>query len=67
MSHPFNENLLRVKRLTNEMLALADDGDQHRDDATCGVLYGILRDTAYRLRKLADEECEQHKRSGKWK
>jgi hypothetical protein len=67
MSHPFNENLLRVKRLTNEMLALADDGDQHRNDSTCGVLYGILRDMAYRLRKLADEECEQHKHLGKWK
>lgn len=66
MSSIFNENLRRVKRLTNEMLALADEGDQERSDTNCGVLYGILRDMAYRLRKLTEQECEQHKKAGKW-
>jgi hypothetical protein len=66
MSQPFNENLRRVKRLTNEMLALADEGDQSRVDPSCGVLYGILRDMAYRLRQLTDQECEKHKEAGKW-
>jgi len=61
-----NENLVKVIRLTREMLALADEGDRDRDDSSCGILYGILRDTAYRLRKLAQEECESHRRNGKW-
>ena len=61
-----NQNLRQVIELTAEMLALADEGDRHRDDASCGILYGILRDSAYRLRKLAEEECEQHQRAGKW-
>jgi hypothetical protein len=52
--------------LTNEMLALADAGDQARSDRSCGVLYGILRDMAYRLRTLIDQECEEHKKAGKW-
>jgi hypothetical protein len=49
-----------------EMLALADEGDRDRDDDSCGILYGILRDTAYRLRELVRRECEKHKQTGKW-
>lgn len=63
---PFNSNLLRTIRLTREMLALADEGDRDRIDSSCGIIYGILRDTAYRLRKLAEEECEAHKNKGAW-
>jgi hypothetical protein len=66
MRDSFNDNLVRLLSLTNEMLALADEGDRDRNDDTCGILYGILRDTAYRLRKLAQEECTRHKASGKW-
>ena len=66
MSKAYNENLRRVGRLTQEMLALADEGDEQRDDPSCGILYGILRDMAYRLRQLVDQECERHTRGGKW-
>jgi hypothetical protein len=66
MAEPFNENLLKTIRLTREMLALADEGDRDRNDDSCGIVYGVLRDTAYRLRKLAEQECERHKESGKW-
>jgi hypothetical protein len=66
MAEPFNQNLIRTIRLTREMLALADEGDRDRDDDSCGVVYGILRDAAYHIRKLAEQECEKHKESGKW-
>ncbi|MFH1843196.1 MAG: hypothetical protein ABIF77_08300 [bacterium] len=66
MTERFNENLINVTRLTREMLALADEGDRDRTDDSCGILYGILRDMAYRLRSLAEEECEKHKNAGKW-
>lgn len=66
MSSPQNDHLKKLISLTREMLALADEGDQDRDDASCGILYGILRDSAYRLRKLAQEECEKHREAGKW-
>jgi hypothetical protein len=66
MGEPFNQNLIRTIRLTREMLALADEGDRDRDDDSCGVVYGILRDAAYHIRKLAEQECEKHKKAGKW-
>jgi hypothetical protein len=66
MSESFNENLKRTIRLTREMLALADEGDRDRNDDTCGILYGIMRDAAYRLRDLAEGECNKHRKMGKW-
>lgn len=63
---PFNENLIQLVRLTREMLALADEGDLDRIDDSCGIIYGILRDSAYRLRKIAKEECQQHIEIGIW-
>jgi hypothetical protein len=61
-----NENLRRTIRLTRDMLALADEGDRDRLDDSCGILYGLLRDMAYRLRKTAEEECQKHIKSGRW-
>lgn len=66
MSKPYNDNLKRLIQMTRDMLALSDEGDRDRNDDTCGIIYGILRDTGYRLRKLAEEECDKHKSSGKW-
>ncbi len=66
MSQPYNDNLRRLRRLTNEMLALADEGDRVRDDPSCGILYGILRDQAYQLRNLVDVECDKHREADKW-
>lgn len=62
----FNDNLVRLIDLTREMLALSDEGDRDRNDDSCGIVYGVLRDVGYRLRKLAEEECEKHKKTGKW-
>ena len=53
--------------LTEEMITLADQGDAQREDTGCGVLYGVLRDTAYKLRRLAEEEIEHHKNKGWWR
>ena len=66
MSAEYNENLIRTLRLTREMLALADEGDRDRNDDSCGIVYGVLRDMAYRLRAMAESECGKHKRAGKW-
>ena len=48
------------------MIDLADHGDTDREDNGCGILYGILRDSAYKLKKLAEEEKENHIKKGWW-
>jgi len=66
MTKPFNDNIRRVLRLTRDMMVLADEGDTNRQDRSCGVLYGTLRDSAYKLRELAEKEKEFHQKNGIW-
>jgi hypothetical protein len=48
------------------MMRLADTGDETREDVSCGVLYGTLRDSAYKLRQLAEQEVRIHQSAGIW-
>jgi hypothetical protein len=64
---PCDENLNRTFDLIKAMLELADEGDAVREDTNCGVLYSVLRDSAYRIRKLAEDEREAHIKKGWWR
>ena len=66
VSKSCNTNIIKVLRLTREMMVLADLGDESRQDKNCGILYGILRDAAYRIRSAAEEEKILHQKSGLW-
>ena len=48
------------------MIWLADQGDTDREDNGCGIIYGVLRDSAYKLKKLDEEERVNHIRKGWW-
>lgn len=61
-----NEMLGRTLRMTEMMVELADLGDAARQDIGCGVLYGLLRDSAFKIRKVAEQEKEDHIRKGVW-
>ncbi|MBT8349782.1 MAG: hypothetical protein KJO26_00885 [Deltaproteobacteria bacterium] len=62
-----DRNIKSTLQLTKEMIKLANKGDIEREDNGCGVLYGILRDSAYKLKQIAETEREQHKKKGWWK
>jgi hypothetical protein len=66
MIRPCNEKILRTLELAERMIEVADEGDIVREDAGCGVLYGVLRDSAYKIKKLAEEEKEKHMKKGWW-
>ena len=52
--------------LVRELIILADEGEEHSTDDGCRVLYGIVRDCAYRIRTEAERERESHKAKGRW-
>lgn len=66
MGKPANECLKKTLDMAAAMLELADAGDAVREDVGCGVLYGVLRDSAYKLQRLAEAEREAHIRKGRW-
>ena len=63
---PCNLHIIKTLRLVEEMMELADRGDADREDNGCGILYGVLRDSAYKLKKLAEEEKQNHIVKGWW-
>ena len=63
---PCDNNINRTLKLVDEMIVLADQGDVEREDVGCGIMYGILRDAAYRLKKIAEQEKKTHQQKGWW-
>jgi len=62
-----DKNIQQTLQLTEEMINLANKGDADREDTGCGILYGVMRDSAYKLKKIAEEEKEKHISKGWWK
>jgi hypothetical protein len=63
---PCNLHIEQTLKLTDQMISLADQGDSDREDNGCGILYGVLRDSAYKLKRLAEAEKQNHIRKGWW-
>jgi len=61
-----NHNIRKTLNLVDEMIRVADKGDIEREDNGCGILYGVLRDSAYKIKKLAEQEKEKHITKGWW-
>ncbi|MBA4369767.1 MAG: hypothetical protein C0403_19240 [Desulfobacterium sp.] len=63
---PCNRNIKATIKLTDFMIRLASRGDADREDVGCGVLYGVMLDAAFKIRKLAEKEKNSHKDKGWW-
>jgi hypothetical protein len=63
---PCDQHIVCTIALAREMIRLADQGDTDREDTGCGILYGILRDSAYKIWRLAEEEKKRHQAKGWW-
>jgi hypothetical protein len=63
---PCDDNIRKTLELADRMVEVADSGDWVREDVGCGVLYGVLRDSAFKIRKLAEAERDAHIQKGWW-
>jgi hypothetical protein len=63
---PCDRNLETTLHLVEEMIRLADQGDMDREDTDCGILYGVLRDAAYKVKRLAEKEMAKHIAKSGW-
>jgi len=59
-------NIARTIDLAQQMIKLAQTGYEQREDPGCGILYGILLDSGYRLLDLAQKEKHAHMKKGWW-
>jgi len=61
-----NEHLLETLELARQLTILADEGEADAEDDGCVVLYGVVRDSAYKMRQQAQHEREAHISRGAW-
>ena len=64
---PCDENIKKTWELVKDMLNIAEKGDADREDDGCGILYGVLLDSAYNIKQIAESEKEKHIKKGWWK
>ena len=62
-----DSNIKETLTLVRRMIELAEKGDLEREDNGCGILYGILRDAAYKIKQVAEMAREAHIKKGWWK
>jgi len=62
-----DDTIRKALEMTEGMLYLAEEGEAVREDNGCGILYSVVRDSAYRIRQLAQAEKEAHIRKGWWR
>ncbi len=63
---PCDNNIKQALFIAEEMIKLANQGDLDREDNGCGILYGILRDSGYKIKQIAEEEKLRHIAKGWW-
>ncbi|MDY6789720.1 MAG: hypothetical protein SWH54_00445 [Thermodesulfobacteriota bacterium] len=64
---PCDENIKQTLELVNDMISIAEKGDADREDDGCGILYGVLLDTAHKIKQVAETEKKNHINKGWWK
>ena len=57
---PCDKNIESTLQITAKMIKLAELGNAEREDTGCGILYGVLLDSAYKLKRLAEKEKGNH-------
>lgn len=61
-----NQYIRKALDYARRLTVLADVGEGSSRDDGCAVLYGIVRDCAYKIRNSAEREREAHRLSGRW-
>lgn len=63
---PCNRHIVEALELACRLNLLADAGEEQAEDDSCAVLYGVIRDCAYRIRTRAEDERRNHLLQGRW-
>ena len=61
-----NKHIQQTLDYSKDLIILADIGEADSQDDGCVVLYGIVRDCAYKIRAEAERERDAHKAQGRW-
>lgn len=60
MALPCEKHIDEALEIARHLTILADEGELASTDDGCRVLYGVVRDCAYKIRAQAEREREAH-------
>ena len=66
MTCSYEKYVKKALDLSKELIILADQGELKCSDNSPCVLFGILRDCAYKIRARAEDEKDKLKLHDKW-
>ncbi|MBN1867756.1 hypothetical protein JW916_10730 [Candidatus Sumerlaeota bacterium] len=66
MQQPCNRHLKETIAIADRLIELAEEGEVECRDNGCAVVYGVVRDCAYRIRTEAERERTAHQALGQW-
>lgn len=66
MDRPCNLNIEEALSLADKLLVFAAKGMAEAEDDSCVVMFGVIRDCAYKIRHLAELERDRHQAAGRW-
>mgnify|MGYP001593183741 CR=1 FL=1 len=61
-----NRHIREALDIARKLTILADEGESESQDDGCSVLFGVIRDCAYKIRGRAERERDVHKLLGVW-
>ena len=61
MDNRNNEHISAALRIAHDLMCLANDGDTRADENGLGILSGVCRDCAYKIRRHAEQEKRKAK------
>lgn len=61
MVHPYNRYVLKALQMAEALMDAANKGEADCDDDGCRILFGVMRDCAYKIRKHAERQSQPQK------
>ena len=66
MKQSCNEHIKESLEMVRSLIILADEGERDSRDDGCRLLYGVIRDCAYKIKNEAERERSAHQINNKW-
>ena len=61
MNRSRNKYISKAMEMAKALMAIADEAEAAGCDDSCCILFGVMRDCAYKIRKQAERQYKVHK------
>jgi len=61
MNHACHNNIVKALKIAEALMDTANKGEATSGDDSCRILFGVIRDCAYKILKQAEQQRQVHK------